>query len=159
VFRPDAAAIDGLSEFREQRRGDAARHQIPRQDLRGGLHPCCGIRGGDGACLPEQRLSRGTGPILRHSECFDLPGLVDLGGVDGSGQHFQLPPEVQLLVRQQFPERTITNIADRRQRRFDQRVRLVEIGEPGAVHRKDTTQHHRQPLKTADSGASQVTNG
>src|ERR1700712_5053984 len=69
---------------------------------------------------------------------------MDLGGVDGPGQHFQAAPEFELFVGEQFPECAVTNVADYGQRRFDERVRLGDIGETGAVHTKDTTQLHRQ---------------
>ncbi len=64
--------------------------------------------------------------------CFDFAGVVDLRGVHGSGQHFQAATEFQLLVGQQFPERAVPNVPDRGERRFDERERLVAIGESGA---------------------------
>ena len=101
------------------------------QDLRGGLDPGGGVGGGDGERLPQQRLGGGAGPVLRDAEFLDFPGLVDLRRVDGPGQHFQAASEFELLVGQQFPECAVPNVPDRGHRRFDERVRLVDVGESG----------------------------
>ena len=69
---------------------------------------------------------------------------MDLGGVDGAGDHLEPATEVQLVVGQQFPKRAIDNVPESGQHRVGQGVCLVDVGEPAAGHIQNPTQPHRQ---------------
>ena len=97
--------------------------------------------GGDGERLPQQRCGGRAGPVAGDAQVLDFAGVVDLRGVDRSGEHFQAAPEFQLLVGQQFPERAVPNVPDRGERRFDERVRIVDVSESGGVHTKYILRH------------------
>lgn len=78
----------------------------------------------------------------------DFADQVDLRGVHGPGQSFQVPPEVQQMIGQQFPEFAGVYLPGGGQRRPDQVVRLIQVGESDFLHTMNVdpaTDSHRRP--------------